>query len=200
MKIRTGFVSNSSSSSFIVIFPHDPTSAADVMEMMFGAEDMTRYDLSPDRIAQRVWQDIEWNRNDPDNAETMREQAFSGNCGVDDSDILFEMLGPEPDRNDPRWSEWKRCRHDPWSMYVGSVIRAVLGRRDENTSAEKQQERFDTEMSMYNAYHDKVKARLEAEIAERKYYVFEYGDENGDGALEHSDIFSHLPHWQISHH
>ena len=36
MKIRNGFVSNSSSSSFIVIFPRAPTSAEDLHELLFG--------------------------------------------------------------------------------------------------------------------------------------------------------------------
>ena len=36
MKIRTGFVSNSSSSSFIVAFPRKPKSKEDVLSMMFG--------------------------------------------------------------------------------------------------------------------------------------------------------------------
>ena len=38
MKIRNGFVSNSSSSSFIVAFPEKPKSAEHVRKMMFGDE------------------------------------------------------------------------------------------------------------------------------------------------------------------
>jgi len=36
MKIRLGFVSNSSSSSFVVAFPRIPENAKDVQEMVFG--------------------------------------------------------------------------------------------------------------------------------------------------------------------
>lgn len=39
MKMRTGFVSNSSSSSFIVILPRMPTSSDDCWELMFNKED-----------------------------------------------------------------------------------------------------------------------------------------------------------------
>ena len=31
-------------------------------------------------------------------------------------------------------------------------------------------------------------------------YTFNYGDDNGDGALEHGEIFDRLPHKQISRH
>ena len=39
MKIRTGFVSNSSSSSFVVAFSHRPKSVKDLKEMMFGKQE-----------------------------------------------------------------------------------------------------------------------------------------------------------------
>lgn len=38
MKLRSGFVSNSSSSLFLIIFPRMPTSVEDVIEMLFGKD------------------------------------------------------------------------------------------------------------------------------------------------------------------
>lgn len=68
MKIRNGFVSNSSSSSFVVAFPHKPTSKEDVQKMLFG--DKKEYHCpfnfnhenlfwSTSEVADTVWNDIQ---------------------------------------------------------------------------------------------------------------------------------------------
>jgi len=49
MKIRNGFVSNSSSSSFIVAFPRKPESVKDVIDMLFGG--------FPDKTFRPDWDD-----------------------------------------------------------------------------------------------------------------------------------------------
>lgn len=63
MKIRNGFVSNSSSSSFVVAFPEMPTSVEHVREMMFGKELNIRSAYGDEiytthQIAETVYNDI----------------------------------------------------------------------------------------------------------------------------------------------
>lgn len=63
MKIRNGFVSNSSSSSFIVAFPKKPKSQADVLEMMFKDKNETvkpyDHELSAENVAAIVFADLQ---------------------------------------------------------------------------------------------------------------------------------------------
>jgi hypothetical protein len=73
MKIRSGFVSNSSSSSFIVAFPKEPTSAEEVEKILFPSGGNTyghpyyKASYPTDKVAGTVWDDIQ--RQKPNNEE-----------------------------------------------------------------------------------------------------------------------------------
>jgi len=63
MKIRNGFVSNSSSSSFLVAFPRNPKSVEDVQEMVFGDEKGLAHPyestfFSAERVSQVIWDEV----------------------------------------------------------------------------------------------------------------------------------------------
>lgn len=70
MKIRNGFVSNSSSSSFIVVFPWAPTCADDVHTILFGANEKVlgdeyyddKFKLPSRWAAELIWRDIKKQR------------------------------------------------------------------------------------------------------------------------------------------
>ena len=78
MKIRNGFVSNSSSSSFIVAFSKKPETADDVHKMMFGGTKLRAlnyYDYNSDtvQISEQVFRDIK--------EASVKEMTKSLSCG-----------------------------------------------------------------------------------------------------------------------
>ena len=89
MKIRNGFVSNSSSSSFVVAFPREPKSLDDVKEILFvkGQSDYPNphtWEHIPDdeafwpvgRVAEIVWNEIQ--ENGSATKKQMKESVGSG--------------------------------------------------------------------------------------------------------------------------
>jgi len=63
MKIRNGFVSNSSSSSFVVALPKQPKNVKELKEMLFGDEKYYEYCdgkiFKTERVAETVFDDIQ---------------------------------------------------------------------------------------------------------------------------------------------
>jgi hypothetical protein len=59
MKVRNGFVSNSSSASFVVVWPCEPQSQDDVRTILYGGASV-KNDMSA-----RVWRDTQKQRLDP---------------------------------------------------------------------------------------------------------------------------------------
>lgn len=60
MKIRNGFVSNSSSSSFVVAFPEFPMNARHVKKMMFGEQNSLEYETYKTKIISKNTEKFEY--------------------------------------------------------------------------------------------------------------------------------------------
>lgn len=79
MRIRLGFVSNSSSSSFVIGLDHAPESVEELQEMLFGDIPDFRHPYQDDvysarYITQRVWNDLK----EPISIEQLRAELGQG--------------------------------------------------------------------------------------------------------------------------
>jgi len=109
MKIRKGFVSNSSSSSFVVAFPKNPTSAQDVQKILFGdrQEYPDPYNSSyypTSRVAETVWDDIKRKGRPATKKDIVK--AIDG--GYFDGMAEYKDF-PKPGSDGPLDYDWEAC-------------------------------------------------------------------------------------------
>ena len=212
MKTRNGFVSNSSSSSFVVAFPRKPKTVEDVMLFLFGdsSSDLgnAKYQdssLSYGDIARHVFADI--------NGKSISKKA-----------IMEEF-------------EHRFCYYSPYSgfyeqrnKYCGTDEEALNGIIEASTLEEQKlqeiqkriavtktdspeyQKLFNEKFAIHNKYRAIIDrlcrkvARSDAEAFlkanEGKFIAqFSYADDCGEECtLEHGDIFHRLEYQRISHH
>jgi hypothetical protein len=197
MKIRSGFVSNSSSSSFVVAFDKTPTSQWELLEMLYppGKDGQRVGVLSPydfhesidaGSAASLVWAQLEGQK--PLRKHQILEEILTGyfeghasiNFDGEDRDISNEykkLTGKSiyDDDADPKWKK----RH-----------------------ADAQQRQWD---DYDKANKEAAKALLEREYPKfkgKKTFRFSFSDNDGSifSVMEHGDTFGNRPHIRISHH
>ena len=171
MKIRNGFVSNSSSSSFVVVFPREPKSAEDVKNMLFD-EKQIFYDKWPvTQVAETIWFDIcDQNKND---FEVIKEEFSYGNFDCDDA----------PDYNDFRdKDDWQTN----WEAY--EIANEIYAKK-------KMKEFFNLRKLKLQKINNEPIEDISLYVFE-----YSDNDSDYYSALEHGDLFKKLKHVRISKH
>jgi len=193
MKVRLGFVANSSSSSFLVGFSRIPKTEDELREMMFGDQKGTNviygydeYAWSVEGIVKRVFRDLQ-NAQPLTESEQIievissgsypggRRELFREHCDA----VLAEYLQAYPGASKQDLHQDEEWREKYWAAYHEDF--------DEDQRLEKE---------CAEKYWDAEKYRFEG----RFIYRFTYSDNSGESAFEHGGIFENLPHLVISHH
>ncbi len=184
MKIRAGFVSNSSSSMFVVAFPREPKTAKEVKQILFGNCDTFQNpydnDSTPtEQIAKTVWEDIKPQRKWKKKYRDSKVYEAIANGWFEGQPDYKDFVIPQP---------------PPVSVVVDG--RTILTER----------RRVETDYKAYEEACTKAATKVVDKMLEKwknkVLYVFHYGDESGAyfSVLEHGGIFNTLPHKQISYH
>jgi len=197
MKIRNGFVSNSSSSSFIVGFTSIPETKGQLLDIMFP-KDMEYLDgeTSVSSVVSRVWQDLEGAK--PMTKEEIIEEL---QCGTYEDGIYsnwqYEALRKKEtevmNKIDKKFCEKYKCTTEKCYDY-----------KDWNKELNTARDKFWEDQR-------KLSLKLAKEFMKDNFTTkewinkipikFEYEDHGAFGCvMEHGDIFRNLPHIRISKH
>lgn len=198
MKFRIGFVSNSSSSSFLIGFLTKPRSWKVIKEMLFGNMDYVEYfggAFSTIEIAKRVFKDL------------------TGKHPLGKRGLLEEIRGGYfPGRPNYKWNDrpsnkLKKQFNDQFPQYkgnycaVGKIKETMAKELSAKILAAHQKEHDEHQQARENAANKYLSNYVEPKFRGLKVYALEYGDhDRPDAAIEHGGVFENVPHIQISHH
>lgn len=195
MKIRSGFISNSSSSSFVVGFKNRPTSADEIHRLLFGEEsgviEVYGYGLPTRVAAEQVFNDIQGQQPATSDQifENIRSGYFPGYPEYDyRRDRESDKLRKEFEQKFPDAGYWAEKTDDKEAKAFADRIREVM-------ESEWAEDHRKTDEAALKYWESQKHLFTDCQV-----YLFEYADDGGQCVLEHGDIFCRLPHLVISRH
>ena len=194
MKIRSGFVSNSSSSSFIIGLDNKPTSVKETEEMFYPNVTGVRCDYIDEFIPREIAAGLVFAQLE--NQDPMKEE-----------DILEEILQgyflgfPDYDYNSIEHKKANKIRSD----YTEKTGKTIFDNRD-SIEYKEYSRLIDRSFKKHNKdveaagknYFNNVKELLRG----KQIFVLSFSDNDGtiNSVMEHGTAFKNVPHITISHH
>ena len=199
MKTRTGFVSNSSSSSFIIGLSNKPSCVEDVHKELFDTDEVRELEALYDGddtyttldVAQQVYEDI--SNQKPTNLDKGKKEILENiNSGWFEGMPDYNYYDTESTKFRRKYREetgeeihYDKTPKDIWEKYQNLQKKESEERRAEEDKAANR---------LFEKYRDK--------FADKKIYFLSYSDNDGSfqSFMEHGGIFNNIPNITISNH